>query len=186
MDTAAALFSSSCHGDTQVRVRNCAADSNCVRGGVCRSCQTCRRCLRGLLSTTRLLEGMLSSPEKQTAKVLHHAPHLLSWLVCCAPLSRWCSGRGSVCGDSAAPLLGVSCHSATHVQVHKCTLSNNCIRGGNCRSCQTPRGCWYGLLSSKRASEGVLSIPEKSVAALRQHAAFLSPSLVSCPGAGRQ
>ena len=68
------LVGSSCHGDTQKRVRKCAPDSNFKRKNVCHSRRTRRRSWYGGLSSARLLEYMPSGPGKRfaTARALPH------------------------------------------------------------------------------------------------------------------
>ena len=87
-NTAAPLLVSACHSDPQVQARKCDPDNNFIRTGVCRPCQTRRRCRYGLLSNTRLPEGMLSWPGKGFASVRRHASPLLSSSVCCPALAR--------------------------------------------------------------------------------------------------
>ena len=60
-------FGSSCHTSTEVRIRKCTLGNTFVRKSVSRSCVTRRRCWRGLVSSARLLDGVLSCLDKGKA-----------------------------------------------------------------------------------------------------------------------
>ena len=81
------LVGSSCHGDTQKRVRKCAPDSNFKRKSVCHSRRTRRRSWYGGLSSTRLLEYMPSGPGKRFATARGPSSHFLSPLGCCSTVA---------------------------------------------------------------------------------------------------
>ena len=135
---------------------------------------------------TRLLEGILSRSEKRFAKTRRHSSPYLSSTVCCPPVGRRYEKSGSVREDTAATHVASYCHSDTRVRVRKCTLDSNSVRKSVCHLRQNRRRCQYGLLSTTRLLENMLSRSEKRSATVRNHASPSSSSPVCYRPEGRR